>query len=191
MCNLYQLEAGPDAIRRIFEGLQLPLTFTEGVPNFQPRDVRITERAPVVRWSAEGSAELIERRWSWPGPGGKPVYNFRSEGRQFGRGRCLIPADSFYEFTAPLDPKQKRKDRWRFRTATGEPFAVAGLIRADPTVGEAFTMLTTTPGADVAPYHSRQIVIVTAGDWRGWLDGSGADCLARPLPAGTLSVEPA
>lgn len=190
MCNLYQLEAGPDAIRRIFEGVELPLGFPEGVPNFQPRDVRITERAPVVRWSAEGTAELIERRWSWPGPGGKPVYNFRSEGRQFGRARCLIPADSFYEFTAAPDPKAKRKLRWRFRTADGEPFAIAGLLRPDPTVGEAFTMLTTTPGPDVAPYHSRQIVVVTASHWRRWLDGSEADCLACPLPAGTLTVEP-
>ncbi|MEO6247931.1 MAG: SOS response-associated peptidase [Sphingomicrobium sp.] len=189
MCNLYQLEAGPDAIRRIFEGVQLPLGFPEGVPNFQPRDVRITEQAPVVRWSAEGSAELIERRWSWPGPKGKPVYNFRSEGRAFGRGRCLIPADSFYEFTTPNDPKAKRKDRWQFRTAGGEPFAIAGLLRTDPGVGEAFTMLTTSPGPDVAPFHSRQIVVVTAHDWRGWLDGSEAECLARPLPAGTFSVE--
>ena len=189
MCNLYQLEAGPDAIRRIFEGLPLPLSFPEGVPNFQPRDVCITERAPVVRWSAGGTAELVERRWSWPGPEGKPVYNFRSEGRQFGRGRCLIPADSFYEFTAPADPKAKRKDRWRFRPAGGEPFAIAGLIRADPAVGEAFTMLTTAPGPDIAPYHSRQIVIVTAPHWRGWLDGSDADCLVRPLPAGTLTAE--
>jgi len=188
MCNLYQLEAGPDAIRRIFEGVQLPLGFPEGVPNFQPRDVRITERAPVVRWSTARTAELIERRWSWPGPRGKPVYNFRSEGRAFGRGRCLILADSFYEFTTPADPKARRKDRWRFGTADGQPFAIAGLIRADPAGGEAFTMLTTTPGPDVAAYHNRQIVVLAAPQWQGWLDGSDADCLARPLPAGTLSV---
>ena len=54
------------------------------------------------------------RRWSWPGSGGKPVYNFRSEGRRFeagrdsatgapgeGFGRCLIPLDAFFEFTDP------------------------------------------------------------------------------------------
>jgi len=189
MCNLYQLEAGPDAIRRIFEGLQIPLSFPEGVPNFEPRDIRITERAPVVRWSAEGSAELIERRWSWPGPTGKPVYNFRSEGRRFATGRCLIPADAFYEYSIAADPKAKRKDRWRFRPANGEPFAIAGLIRTDRTVGEAFTMLTTLPGLDIAPYHSRQIVIVGAAYWRGWLVGSDDDCPTRLLPPGTLTVE--
>ena len=90
--------------------------------------------------------ELIVRRWSWPGPTGKPVYNFRSEGREFPSGRCLIIADGFYEFTAPADPKQKRKDRWLFASADGEMLGIAGLVRAHPQIGEAFTMLTTEPG---------------------------------------------
>ena len=34
---------------------------------------------------------------------------------------------------------------------------IAGLVRDAPGVGEAFTMLTTEPGADVAPYHGRQV----------------------------------
>ncbi len=40
------------------------------------------------------------------GQNGKPVYNFRSEGREFASGRCLIPADGFYEFTGPADKKK-------------------------------------------------------------------------------------
>ena len=116
MCNLYQLEKGPDAIRRIFADIQIPLDFPEGIPNFEPRNVRITERAPIVRFNRDrGTAELVERRWSWPAPGGKPVFNMRSDGREFGRDRCLVMADGFYEFTAPADPKQKRKDCWLFR----------------------------------------------------------------------------
>ena len=76
MCNLYTLEKGPDAIRKIFETAQIPLTFPEGIPNFEPRSVRITDRAPIVRFNRDsGSAELVERRWSWPGPHGKPVFN--------------------------------------------------------------------------------------------------------------------
>ena len=71
MCNLYTLHAGPDAIRRIFEAVGLPLAFPEGVPNFEPRDIRITDRAPIVRAAAPGAA-LVERRWSWPLATGKP-----------------------------------------------------------------------------------------------------------------------
>ena len=76
MCNLYRMEKSPDAIRRLFAEIQIPLTFPEGVPNFQPRDVRISEKAPIVIFERErGVAELVERRWAWPGPGGKPVFN--------------------------------------------------------------------------------------------------------------------
>lgn len=187
MCNLYRLEKAPEAIRRAFA--QRDLLFPEGVPNLQPRDIRITERAPIVRERADGGWELVERRWSWPGPGGKPVYNFRSEGRSFASGRCLILADAFYEYTAPADPKAKRKHRWRFTLPDGGLFAIAGLVRAALEIGEAFTMLTTAPGPDVAPYHSRQIVALMPAQWENWLDPAGpAGELLRPLPAGSLSV---
>lgn len=188
MCNLYTLEKGPDAIRKIFEAAQIPLTFPEGIPNFEPRDVRITDRAPIVRFNRDrGVAELVERRWSWPAPGGKPVFNMRSDGREFGRDRCLVIADGFYEFTAPEDPKQKRKDCWLFKPR-GD-FAIAGLVRADPQVGEAFTLLTVPPGSDIAPYHNRQIALLSPPHWSGWLDGSvSSKELLRPAEAGELSV---
>src|SRR5689334_12771838 len=115
MCNLYTQTRSVDEVARIFRDMQVPLVFPDGVPNLQPRDIAITDPGPIVRASASrDSHELVLRRWSWPGPGGKPVYNFRSDGREFSSGRCLIIADGFYEFTTPADPKQKRKDRWLF-----------------------------------------------------------------------------
>ena len=190
MCNLYQLESGPDAIRRIFEAAQIPLSFPEGIPNFEPRSVRITDRAPIVRFNRDqGTAELVERRWSWPAPGGKPVFNMRSDGREFGRDRCLVLADGFFEFTTPADPKQKKKDCWLFRPTNREAFAIAGVTRNDPQVGEAFTLLTVPPGPDIAPYHNRQIALLSPPQWRDWLDGSvRSKELLRPAEAGALSV---
>lgn len=190
MCNLYSLEKGPDAIRRIFEAAQIPLTFPEGIPNFEPRSVRITDRAPIIRFNpVQASAELVERRWSWPAPGGKPVFNMRSDGREFGRERCLVLADGFYEFTKPDDPKQKKKDCWLFRPSSGEPFAIAGVVRNDPQVGEAFTLLTVPPGPDILPYHNRQIALLSPPQWLGWLDGSvSSKKMLRPADAGKLSV---
>jgi putative SOS response-associated peptidase YedK len=190
VCNLYQLESGPDAIRRIFEAAQIPLVFPEGIPNFEPRSVRITDRAPIVRFNRDsGTAELVERRWSWPAPGGKPVFNMRSDGRELGRDRCLVLADGFFEFTSPADPKQKKKDCWLFRPSNGEPFAIAGVTRNDPQAGEAFTLLTVPPGPDIAPYHNRQIALLLPPQWRGWLDGSvSSKELLRPAEAGALSV---
>lgn len=190
MCNLYQLEKGPDAIRRLFAEIQMPLDFPEGIPNFEPRNVRITERAPIVRFNRDrGTAELVERRWSWPAPGGKPVFNMRSDGREFGRDRCLVMADGFFEFTSPADPKQKRKDCWLFRPADQTPFAIAGVTRDDAQIGEAFSLLTVPPGADIQPYHNRQIALLSLPDWRAWLEGSvSSKELLQPAEAGALSV---
>jgi putative SOS response-associated peptidase YedK len=61
----------------------------------------------------------------------------------------LIPASHFFEFTVPTDPKQKRKDKWRFTHTGADRFCIAGIIRVDAIDGAAcFTMLTTEPGAD-------------------------------------------
>jgi len=193
MCNDYRLEVGVrlDPTGELWSPIAIETP--EGIPNLAPRaDIKITDTAPIVRSGASRlRGELVQRRWSWPAPNKKPVYNFRSEGREFGSGRCLIIADGFYEFTASADPKSKRKDRWLFTAPGDEMLGIAGLVRSTPDVGEAFTMLTTEPGADVAPYHSRQVALLAPDDWKAWLDGSAAarDVL-KPLPEGTLTVRP-
>jgi putative SOS response-associated peptidase YedK len=189
VCNLYRLDKNVDAVRRLFADLQIPLTFPEGIPNFQPRDVRITETAPIVRLNRFGEAELVERRWSWPAPGGKPVFNMRSDGREFSKGRCLVLADGFYEFTAAKDPQQKRKDCWLFTPA--REVAIAGLLKESPGLGEAFTLLTVAPGPDIIPYHQRGVAVLTPEKWRSWLDCStpSLDLLA-PSEAGSFAVNP-
>ena len=191
MCNDYRSRVELGTIGQDFAQLRIPLRFPEGIPNLQPRDdIRITDSASIIRASEEvGAADLIQRRWSWPGPSGKPVYNFRSENREFASGRCLIIADGFYEFTTHTDPKSKRKHKWLFTKAGEGWFCIAGVWR-NSDVGEAFTMLTTEPGADVTPYHNRQIVILERADWARWLDPriSVKDIL-RPLPRGSLKVE--
>jgi putative SOS response-associated peptidase YedK len=197
MCNLYTQTKSVDEVARVFRDLQMPLRFPEGAPNLSPRDICITDPAPIIRASPDypSEYELVVRRWSWPGPGGRPVYNFRSDGREFPSGRCLIIADGFYEFTAPADPKQKRKDRWLFTRADGQMIGIAGLVRDVREVGdldEAFTMLTTPPGPDVAPIHNRQIAILPADEWAAWLDNElCAGELLAACPAGTLVVRPA
>ena len=192
MCNLYTQSKSVDEVARLFRDLQMPLVFPEGAPNLSPRDIAITDGGAIVRVSPAGSFELVIRRWSWPGAGGKPVYNFRSDGREFPSGRCLIIADGFYEFTTPADPNAKRKDRWLFTFPGEAMLGIGGLTRAVPGTGEAFTMLTTEPGPDVAPYHNRQVAVLLQERWRAWLEGSApAGDLLRPLAAGSLEVRPA
>jgi putative SOS response-associated peptidase YedK len=212
MCNEVARRIALGQLREDWSQLKIPLLFPEGLPNLAPLDsIRITDTTLVIRAaatdtaSAPASAEAVQRRWSWPGQGGKPVYNYRSDGRDLRTGRCLIPVDAFFEFTTPEAdpgaPKPKRKHKWAFTHATDDWFCIAGLWRSGVAGkdgapvdghGEAFTLLTTEPGPDVAPYHSRQIVVLPRSDWAAWLDASGdSRTLCRPAPAGTFAVAPA
>lgn len=193
MCNNYRLAVNAASIIQEFADLKITVRFPEGVPNIAARnDIKITDVAPIVRSvdGEPGSGDLVQPRWSWPGAHGKPVYNFRSDGREFASGRCLILADGFYEFTKPADPTKKRKDKWLFTWSNSPLMCIAGIWRTDPQVGEAFTMLTMPPGPDIAPYHDRQIVLLNPADWPAWLDPShSAKTLIKPLSAGILQVE--
>lgn len=191
MCNDIRNTIPTRAIEEAFSQLKIPLVFPTGAPNLEPReDIRISDNAPVIRRQPGGEAELVQLRWSWPAPNGKPVFNFRAEGRRFASGRCLVPADGFYEFTdpEPSASKRARKTKWLF-TLVGEPwFCIAGLWRPSPH-GDAFTLLTLPPGPDIAPYHDRQIVVLRPDAWKAWLDlERPEDEILRALPVGSLAV---
>lgn len=186
MCNNYASHVPANQMAEAFSETGFPLRFDAGaIPNLEPRDdIRIGDTAPIVTRSDDGPL-LRSMSWAWKSPQGRPVFNFRSDGRSFaGSDRCLIPADAFYEFT-DAEPGQKRKTKWRF-TMEGEPwFWIAGLVK-----NNAWAMLTTEPGADITPYHDRQIVLLRRDQAVDWLD------LRRPegelliaAPAGTLAVE--
>lgn len=193
MCNDYRLHVDVASIVEDFADLKIKIRFSEGRPNLEARDdIKITDVGPIVRTAdgMRGEGDLVQRRWSWPGANRRPVYNFRSEGRDFTSNRCLIVADGFYEFTDPIEKGKKRKDKWLF-TRTNEPFfCIAGIWRTTTEVGEAFTLLTMAPGPDIAPYHDRQIVILERNAWIDWLDPSvPAQSLIKALPPGSLTVE--
>jgi putative SOS response-associated peptidase YedK len=192
MCNEYGNRVPYRRYVEEFSHLRLPLSVQGNGPDLTPRDdIRIRDMAPIVLRTGEG-VELTERVWGPRASSRKPIFNFRSEGRTFGKSpRCLIPASHFVEFTAPADPKQKRKDKWRFTLAGADWFCIAGIIRPDALDAAAcFTMLTTEPGPDVAPYHDRQVVVLLREHWRAWLDLARPEAeLLRPLPAGSLHAE--
>lgn len=104
MCNDYRLMVDVASIVEDFADLKIKIRFSEGAPNIEAReDIKITDIGPIIRpvTGASGEGDLVQRRWSWPGQNKRPVYNFRSDGREFASNRCLIPADGFYEFTDP------------------------------------------------------------------------------------------
>ena len=182
MCNDYGIDIPFRLFVQAFEAIGAPLDTSGGIPNLEPRDeIWPTERAPVVRMGG-GGPRLEMLGWGLPPsrPKAPAVINMRAEGRRFERGRCLIPASHFFEFTGARSPKT----RWRFTRAGQDWFAIAGI--AGGPEGGHFAMLTVEPGPDVAPIHNRQIAILERDRWRSWLEG-GTNELA-PSPAGTFQV---
>ncbi|MBV9635023.1 MAG: SOS response-associated peptidase family protein [Methylobacteriaceae bacterium] len=190
MCNDYEQHIAWADYCKLMAALDL------GVPTQQSEldlpqsdDVKVNDLGPVMR-AAGNAIELAAMRFGLPptGPRGGPVFNFRSEGRRFDKShRCLIPASAFFEFTGKKYPKAKH----RFTLSDAPFMAIAGLWReGKDDQPPAFTMLTTEPGPDVAPYHNRQVAVLRPEDWGAWiyLTASESDLL-RPLPRGSLAVE--
>lgn len=176
MCNNYRLHVPANQLVAPFRDAGRFLAFPGGLPNLPPTDYRIGDSAPVVTL-VDGVPQLAMTPWAWKGPTGKPVFNFRSDGRSFaGATRCLTPADGFYEFTEPK--VQGRKTKWLFTMADQPWFWIAGVVREG-----AFAMLTTEPGPDVAPYHDRQIVVLPPEAGLHWLDLSAPEDLILTLSA--------
>lgn len=178
MCNEFRFETSLSDLIEAFSQLEIPLSWEGGAPNLEPRaSIRPTDPAYILT-GQDGGARLSQLRWGFPGPRG-PVINFRSEGRAFSQGRCLVPADGFFEFTGQKAPKSK----WLFGPASGPFLALAGFVR-----DERFTLLTCPPGPDMAPYHDRQVAILPPEHWAAWLDVSRPQPPIAPLPAGSLKV---
>ncbi|KGD86362.1 SOS response-associated peptidase [Rhizobium sp. YS-1r] len=196
MCNDYEQRVTYAEYRKAMEAIDLrvPPHETE-LALLQADDIRIGDTGPVMRVAEGEAVELFPMTFGFPPPeakGGKrkggPVFNFRSEGRSFAESRrCLIPASAFFEFTGTKYPKAKH----RFTLNDASFMAIAGLWReGQGNQPPAFTMLTTTPGPDVAPIHNRQIVVLRPENWRHWLHLTKPESeLLRPLPEGSLAVE--
>jgi len=189
MCNDYEQHARWAEYCKIMKSLEL------GIPGHQSErdlpeadDIRINDVGPVIRAGPNGF-ELVPMTFSFPPgrPGGAPVFNFRSDGRHFDKSnRCLVPASAFFEFTGKKYPKAKH----RFALKRSPITAIAAISReGQGNQPPSFAMLTTAPGPDVAPYHNRQVVVLSPEDWAAWiyLTKPEADLL-KPLPEGSLDV---
>ena len=179
MCNEFRFQRSLDELLEEFSQLNVPLGWDGDRPNLEPRaSIRPTDAAFVLV-GQDGGARLIQRRWGFVNPKGGPIINYRSEGRRFGSGRCLVPMDGFYEFTGDKAPKSK----WLFTPTVGPFLAVAGLVRED-----RFTLLTCEPGPEVGALHARQPAILPRQHWAAWLDASAPQPPIGPAPVGSVNV---
>ena len=101
----------------------------------------------------------------------KPSYKnaFRSR-------RCLVPADSFFEWK-----KYPEKNPYRILMKDEKPFAMAGIwdrwTTSDGEIIHSFSILTTIPNELMSEIHDRMPVILNRADEKRWLS---------PLPESDL-----
>jgi putative SOS response-associated peptidase YedK len=201
MCGRYMLTTPVEALRQLF--------LFEERPNLMPRyNIAPTQDVPIVRLTRDRDArELIMARWGlvpfWADDLkiGNRLINARRESvrtmrpfrEAFGRRRCLVPADGFFEWRKEGKTRQplliRRKDR--------APFAFAGLWErwkdpADGTVVRSCTIITCPANELVAPVHDRMPVVLAPEDHARWLDLAGAEPqhLLAPCPAAWLESFP-
>ena len=108
-------------------------------------------------------------------------------------GRCIIPADGFYEWRK----EGRRKVPMWVHLKSKEPFAFAGLWdvwrKPDGKKIESFTIITTEPNELIEPIHNRMPVILRPEDEEQWLDASRtpfakAKSLLKPYPEELLDA---
>jgi putative SOS response-associated peptidase YedK len=106
--------------------------------------------------------------------------------------RCLVPADAFYEWKAIEGWQAALCDRAQGRPADGLRGLCESFRWPDETVTRSFTILTTTPNAEMADLHDRMPVILERQDWPTWLGGAEGDhgALLHSAPDGLLRVWP-
>ena len=88
----------------------------------------------------------------------------------FKRRRCLIPADSFYEWKR----EDAKKQPYQFQYPGQPLFTFAGLWENWNDI-ETCTILTTKAKTNIKPYHHRMPVILDAKLHAQWLDPSQND----------------
>ena len=176
MCGRYTLTSPEDIAGRFGLGA---LTETHIEPRF---NVAPSQGVPVIV-GRESGPDLTTMRWgfqpAWMRMDGQrpPPINARSESLldrpmfrgAVAHGRCLIPADGFYEWMAI--PGSKTKQPMYIRLKGGELFAFAGLYVQGPNdVGETCVIVTTAANEALSPIHERMPVILERDVEMRWLD---------------------
>jgi putative SOS response-associated peptidase YedK len=143
-------------------------------------NVAPTMRRPVLH--VEGGALLLDDlHWGYQAAwaqGKVPVaVNARLEkitnrywGQLLTRGRCIVPANGWYEWTGEKGAKQP----WHIHRADSGPLYMAALACfGEPTENapaHGFTIVTAGAQGGMVDIHDRRPVVFTAADATTWLD---------------------
>ena len=174
MCGRYRRRSDKQRIVEAFElGTDLEDLYLEPEDDIAPGSVQ-----PVVCANHAGERTLELMRWGFKVPDRLP-FLARSESlatsnfwkASFGKRRCIVPADSFYEWAKG---EGRKKPKYEFMLPGREPFGMAGVWSdwKNPKTGErepAFAIITEEANGVMRPIHDRQPAILEPRDYREWL----------------------
>ncbi|MBX3086386.1 MAG: SOS response-associated peptidase [Anaerolineae bacterium] len=200
MCGRYTLTATPD---------QLALHFDATLPqDFSPRfNAAPTQQLPVLlnkdphqfemlRWGLVPSwSKGIDNKYSMINARSETLTEKPSFKKALEQRRCIVPADSFYEWKK-LDDGTKQPMRITLKDE--DLFAFAGLWDTwkspDGGIIRSFTIITTDANDLMRPIHDRMPVILSREAEKRWLDDqtdlSGLTTLLRPFSPEQMRAYP-
>lgn len=204
MCGRFVSSSPPDEIARYFDAEPVAEGLLEPSFNVAPtNDIYVVMEAGGVRRLQPMHWGLVPF-WADDPKIGNRMINARSEGiakkpafrHAFAKGRCIVPADGFYEWKAV--PGQKKKQPYYIHRPDGERYAFAGLWEAwrpKPSKGEknpaakaagvdgegdgevllSCTIITTAANEKMSELHDRMPVMLPPDSWATWLDPDNRD----------------
>ena len=211
MCGRYTLTVSRPELERAFApiaALPTDRIFAERFNVAPTQEVVAVTRPRGGELQAELMRWGLVPHWATDPDGAVKMINARSETLRerpayrnlvgSSSGRCLIPADGFYEWEGV---KGGSKQPWRFTVDGGTPFAFAGLCATwqppdDAPLLRSCTVITTEPNSLVSPIHDRMpAILADEEDQARWL---APDCAAdeacallTPLSSDQMSSEKA
>ncbi|MFP9061913.1 SOS response-associated peptidase [Natrialbaceae archaeon A-chndr2] len=182
-----------------------------------PERFRHLEWGFIPDWAEDDTDRLINARAETVST--KPSFReaYENPGKRDGSkgtvqaGRCLVPANGFYEWVETDDGKQP----FRVAFEDDRPFAMAGLwTRWEPSAEttqtgldafgggssetddepegprETFTVVTTEPNDLIGEYHHRMAAILEPGREREWLSAADPSSLLQPSQSAEMRAYP-
>jgi putative SOS response-associated peptidase YedK len=181
------------------QALDFPASLSEEAAEREPSYNTPPGSTPWLIHSFDPSTPVIDTmKWgyrpNWAAEKGIPLaINARIEkaatGRYFRhmwlRGRVLVPADGWYEWTGKAGHKQP----WYIRRKSDIPLFLAAITNVRPDrenpEGSGFVIVTAAADAGMVDVHDRRPVVLAPDDARLWLDpdlpAEQAEHLARSM----------
>jgi len=197
MCGRYSFAPKPKQLESLENTVELPavlqLSFNIAptqeayvITNEEPAKLQRMEWGLVPHWSADGknSGKLINARAE--GIAEKPSFR-----EPLHSSRCLVPADSFYEWRK----SGGKKIPYRIFLENGDLLFLAGIWdewEHDGVVKHTFSIITTTPNREMSDLHDRMPVVLPDAEaqklWLSPLPVEEALALLHPVQDGRLSM---